>query len=375
MASQTKYATVTSEIAGSGVAWSAATLSPCLVTADDNNYATSGALELDQSTKALFCSGFGFEIPHGAEHFEITAFALCKTPAADTAVLIEAMLWHDGAVKSTVNPADPQIAVTDSETDILAGMTPWDGTPFSPDTLNDDSFGVSLQFQATAECAVYVEQVGITITYDPRSETRTAMFHDLYDGGDTGLNNWTITGANVLYAADAKYAACNLDNGDTSEWLEGRSFGFSSAIAYDMKILGIEVEVRLRGYGDASQGLYDSAVRLRTASGTYIGDDKKSATEYDNSTDYVTRTYGGSDDTWGLDTTEITPAMVRDYRFGVALAYARTSGTGTMGVTVDKVTLRIYFGTMPDEPAHGTTHGGGRHARTRRGIWGKRYKR
>jgi hypothetical protein len=375
MASQTKYATITTEIAGGGVEWSAATLSPCLVTADDDLYAASGALELDQSTKSLFCSGFKFEIPHGADNFEITAFALCKASAADAAVLIEAALWHDGVQKNLVNPAIPQIAVTDSETDLLATLTFWSVTPFSPDTLNDDSFGVSLQFQATAECAVYVEQVGITITFDPRQETRTAMFHDLYDGGDTGLKNWSAVGSNVLYATDSKYASCTLDNGETSEWLEGRSFGFSSAIAYDMTVLGIEVEVRIRAYGDDSQGLYDSAVRLRTASGTYIGDDKKSATEYDNSADYVTRTYGGSDDMWGLDATEITPAMVRNYLFGVALAYTRTSGTGSMGVTVDKVTLRIYFGTMPDEPAHGTTHGGGRHARTRRGIWGKRYKR
>lgn len=373
MASQTKYATVTSEIAGSGQPWSAAALSPCKVTADDNTYAASSALELDQSTRALLCTGFGFTLPKSATNFRVTVFALCKASASGALSLVEAACWYAGAQKSTVNPATPPIAVTDSETDLLSGMEAW-SMPLSVDNINDSTFGVSLQFQATdAPGTAYVEQVGLTVEYDILCEARTAMFHDLYDGGDTGLRNWTIIGANILYAADTKYASVGLDSGQTSEYLEGRSFGFSSAIASDMTILGVKLELRLRVYGET--GVVDSAIRLRSATGTYIGDDKKSAVEYDNLSEYVTRTYGSDSDTWGLDTTELTPLLVRDYRFGVGLAYTRTSGTGTATVTVDKATLTIYFGMQPDEPAYSTSHGGGRHHRTRRGVWGKQYKR
>src|SRR4030043_161258 len=95
---------------------------------------------------------------------------------------------------------------------------------------------------------------------------------------------------------------------------------FSMGVPANSVINGILVEISVTNQATAG-GVCDNVVRLSKTAATPTGDNKASATLYSTS-GYATRSYGGSDQLWGL---AWTAAEVNATGFGVVRSEEHTS--------------------------------------------------
>lgn len=389
MPSVTKNATVTTQPIDDYEAWVANTLSPCSVTADDDDYAVSGSLGLDVQTRLLMCTGFAFAIPLNAYDITWTATCVCKSSVNGGVKLSEAGLIFDGVTFGTgANAAGSGILVTDSETDVLAdafslGAYPVTPPP-SPDIINSADFGIGLRFignlAAPDTATVSVEHVAMTLTYSVPAETRLPQCASQAQvaEGDITWKAWTLSGllGDALKAYnDGNYTAplTALQPNEYTTALRSHTFGFS--IPLTATIYGVRIRVR-RFASDGSLTDCVPTLQLVNASGTAFGEVKTHAAFVITDTQWYAPDDTTQDDMWTLDTTELTPAVVNSSGFGTLMRWRYTGATNQSKLKLDALEMTVFFGWPEDEePPAGQDYRGGPHIQTRRGWYSCRYKR
>jgi cysteine-rich repeat protein len=109
------------------------------------------------------------------------------------------------------------------------------------------------------------------------------------------------------------------------------------AIPSDVVITGFVVELVKRASADDTGVIFESHVQLAPA-GVPAGENRA-----DPSTswpfEYTSAFYGGMNDTWGL---ALTPAMLNDVDFGIAVSLASTNTIGTEAGRIDAVRIRVF---------------------------------
>lgn len=154
----------------------------------------------------------------------------------------------------------------------------------------------------------------------------------------SGTFPWTsVTNAE---STDGAYASVNLQtitSPDTSDTLEGDTFGFE--IAASATILGVEVEViRKRTINAGTPEVHDLTVQLIGLGG---GVDNKADTGTSWTASDVTVVYGSPSDLWGVS---ITPAQINATAFGINIAVEATGGaSGDIDAQVDSVRIKVHY--------------------------------
>ena len=133
---------------------------------------------------------------------------------------------------------------------------------------------------------------------------------------------------------EAQITAATYDSPDVSQQLRGRNFGFT--IPAGATITGIVVEIDRRSI-IASSGK-DFRVQLCDPNGgspVLMGNNKADTVTVWPTTSAIA-TYGASNDLWGAT---ITPAMVNDAFFSVALSVTANIANADIGVDFMRVTV------------------------------------
>lgn len=153
-------------------------------------------------------------------------------------------------------------------------------------------------------------------------------------------NAWTTPGN--ITAADASTAnitAATYDAGDQSTVLKAQGFDFS-AIPDTATIDGVIAVVNAwyrSGTGAASGDL----AQLLDATGAKVGTNKWATNQPLNTTSATTYTLGTGADLWG---NTLTPAIVKNANFGIALGFLATAANSD--IDVDYITLEVFY-TVP----------------------------
>ena len=151
-------------------------------------------------------------------------------------------------------------------------------------------------------------------------------------GGTDSNENWV--NADQIRANDgveAQITAATFDSPDRSFRLIAHNFTFG--IPAGATIDGVEVEVERRCFAGSA---IDSTIRLRSTSGTLMGENKGDGTAWPGTA--TIRTYGGPTDKWGAT---LTPAVVNSSAFGVFVSCQATAADTDVGV--DFVRMTIYY--------------------------------
>lgn len=153
-------------------------------------------------------------------------------------------------------------------------------------------------------------------------------------GGDVA---WTSPGN--ITANDAFVAQVSLGAGETSDYLYATDFGFS--IPSGAAIDGVDVNIYRYGMGNCE----DYLVRLIDDTGTRVGDNK-ALTGFAWPGLMTGNTYGTPTDDWSVS---LTPAMVNDSNFGVALQATSAAGATAL-VGYVEITVHYSGGVDEDTP-------------------------
>ena len=150
-------------------------------------------------------------------------------------------------------------------------------------------------------------------------------------------NDWNSGSASAITTDDTTYVGCTAATYDTNRFtylLKAQGFGFT--IPSNATILGVEAKIiKYCAAGTAIDGL----VQLLNASGALFGSSLASASNWAGS--MTESTYGGSTNMWGLNTSTLTPAIVNDADFGIALS-AKATADNT-DVYVDYMSLKVFY--------------------------------
>lgn len=115
------------------------------------------------------------------------------------------------------------------------------------------------------------------------------------------------------------------------------------AIPTDVTIRGMVVELIRRAGDDAIGVIFETHVQL-APNGIADGENRADASS-SWPFEYTSAAYGGPDDTWGL---ALTPEMLNDLEFGVAVGVAPTDATIDAAARIDAVRIRVF--TDEDRP-------------------------
>ena len=152
--------------------------------------------------------------------------------------------------------------------------------------------------------------------------------------GKSGYGNikWKATGSGKT--SDDAYANADLDDADSTDYLEATKFGF--AIPIGATIDGIEVFIERNGQSGA---LKDASVKI-IKDGVVGGTEHKSDASWPAADGVAT--YGASDDLWGLAWTDAN--INDDNNFGVAIAVKRSTLTGTKKTAnIDNIQIKVHY--------------------------------
>lgn len=146
-----------------------------------------------------------------------------------------------------------------------------------------------------------------------------------------GDQDWTDPGNAQL--SDGAYASDSfLANGLKTYYLKATGFGFT--IPAGSTINGIVADVQ-REKGGISQGIKDNSVKI-VKGDTIQGDEKKNATEWPTTDDYVS--YGSSTDLWGLTW---TVADINASNFGFVIS--AISGVTYSTAMIDHIRITVHY--------------------------------
>ena len=157
----------------------------------------------------------------------------------------------------------------------------------------------------------------------------------------SGTLNWT--NPTNIYADDTSYATASSSSDYITHYLRASNFGF--AIPSGATILGFQAIVRVKASSLDPGNTYVTFWSLKPvdASGA-LGAEKLGmgsswpVTESD-------MTFGSATDLWGMT---LTPDVVNDTDFGVAISAKGVMGTGEKPPTayIDCVTIVVYYSTF-----------------------------
>lgn len=148
----------------------------------------------------------------------------------------------------------------------------------------------------------------------------------------------TWQNASGILMADGRFASVSLGISQVSDTLEVSNFHFN--IPGDAVIEGITVTIKR---GASNIGITDNMVKL-IRNGTVCGSEHATSDEWP--LDPQTVTYGADDDKWGTD---LTPAELNSYGFGVALCVSNSVyGIDMNTANIDYVNVTVNY-KRPDE--------------------------
>ena len=131
-----------------------------------------------------------------------------------------------------------------------------------------------------------------------------------------------------------QYPNCFMSTCYYSRYLFVTDFGFS--IPSDAVIKGVKVDILRKS--DASYGVSDTITRLITTNPP-SGDNKALPGNWPINP--LTATYGGENDTWGLD---FTTDSINSPSFGLAIMVANRSAVGkSVMASIDNVQITVYY--------------------------------
>lgn len=151
-----------------------------------------------------------------------------------------------------------------------------------------------------------------------------------------------ITPTNALLG-DARFTVSALPAGGATRSLAATNF--TLAVPGPATVKGVKVEVRRAAAGS---GISDFSVRLLT-NGIPCGEDRAQTSSAWTTNAY--RTYGGSNDLWGL---ALAPANVSAAGFGVALVATNFATVSPATAKVDHVRMTVYYEGYPEIGILGT---------------------
>ena len=135
---------------------------------------------------------------------------------------------------------------------------------------------------------------------------------------------------------DGNVATCFYSSGRTTSMIRGDNFGF--AIPTDATIDGVEFKVEK---SQSASSAVDKYVYLTDSNISFIGDNKAdTGTQWTGT--LTSKKYGGATDKWG---TTLTPAIINDSDFGVAISATLNNST----VSIDYLQLTVYYTTSSGE--------------------------
>ncbi|HOZ76948.1 MAG TPA: proprotein convertase P-domain-containing protein [Ferruginibacter sp.] len=151
---------------------------------------------------------------------------------------------------------------------------------------------------------------------------------------NTAGTGWSNPG-NVVSNNNAYATINNMDDGDNSEGLVARNFGFT--IPANASIAGVQVTISR--FGEISNVFRDDVVQL-VVGGINVGNNRASVTGWSNVETAVN--YGSASDLWG---TTLTPAQVNASNFGVWLAVECYNGANNRDPFIDYIQITISYTT------------------------------
>jgi hypothetical protein len=138
-------------------------------------------------------------------------------------------------------------------------------------------------------------------------------------------------------ADDTSYATCAVAKNTYGDWLRLTNFGFTSGdIPVGAAINGIEMQTVHKA--SATGNIADSAIYLRNGAGAQVGNNKASATEWNNADE--TWNYGASNDMWG---TSLTQADIVDTDFGIDISCRNDNTSSARTASIDFIKIRITY--------------------------------
>jgi len=139
--------------------------------------------------------------------------------------------------------------------------------------------------------------------------------------------------------SDDVYTQASLLAGQTTNYLLVHNFGFR--IPNNATIIGVEVKIEKKQSGLQTGTIEDLVVSLTdSANGNpSTGGQNKALSGAWPTTDQVF-SYGGQNDTWGLN---LTPAIINSSAFGVTIRAQNTHATDQNTAFIDQVTMRVYY--------------------------------
>jgi len=234
---------------------------------------------------------------------------------------------EDGSTTVPENDAEPVRQATDGPQTFAADP---DDARSAEDASHASDAKSENDGAADAESSDASEDAGSDAGSNPggcTTKSTSAKTPSTVTTGGSG-NAWSSL-ANVKAQDDVGATAAGCCSGDDSETLFTTGFGF--AIPAAAEIRGVTVAIRAKASSQAS----DKQVKLAVA-GAAAGNDLEYASY---TTSFVTRTYGGATNTWGLS---LTPSIVNAAGFGVALRTSKPafqSGTAE----IDVVTVTVHY--------------------------------
>lgn len=151
----------------------------------------------------------------------------------------------------------------------------------------------------------------------------------------SGTQAWS--NAAQAETSDNNYATASLNDGQVSESLQCKGYGFS--IPSNATIIGVTVSVERKA--SSNSRLQDDSVQL--IKGGVVQTTNRATTTYYTTSDTY-EDHGGSTDLWG---TTWTPADINSSNFGVAFAAQKPGGSGgAYTASVDHVRVQVDY-TVP----------------------------
>lgn len=142
--------------------------------------------------------------------------------------------------------------------------------------------------------------------------------------------------------SDDAYAQSIIPRLSATRYLECTDFGFTADdIPSDNVVDGIEVKVERKA--NLASYIYTKCVFLRNSSGYLTGCAGGAYPPYFPTTD-TERTFGASDDNWGV---ELTGADIQDNTFGVGFQAENLATMFSVYAYIDCISIRVHHSPPP----------------------------
>jgi len=164
------------------------------------------------------------------------------------------------------------------------------------------------------------------------------------DDATVGSFAWNRTNSDLV-ADDGTESSVQLASSNISHYLFCTNFGF--AVPTGATIVGLEVQIlrRVDNVGVTYPDITDYSIRLIRVGALITGDDKADVAVWGTAESWAY--YGDDSDLWGAT---LTPAIVNDTTFGVAVSLDATGGITSAIAYIDQLIITItYTEPAPDE--------------------------